>query len=382
MIPGKRVVPALFVSLALVGAAGAFQPQPAPAAPAVAPSQPAAQAPGAPKADMRRFGVADPVPKPAGAIRLATYNLENMFDDRDDPALSGDKNEDKDMTKPEAQRKALALAIRRIDADILCVEEVESKEALLWFRDGFLKDMGYTNVVSIDAGDDRGIEQAVLSRFPVSEEKNWVHRPLGGEHPDKAGRNANEFAGKPITFHRSPLRVTVQVPGFVENPAAGGTPVPPVAPPSPPQVYLLTLFVVHQKSGKDWEYWREKEAAQTVELAREIQEENPDRNIAILGDFNAAPGAPCMKIYMDAGLLDAFANAKPKDPAAITHESGKALDHILMNPALVHDFIPRTHFVLGTPARPADADWTRTLPPEGYGSDHYPVVVDLTPSDR
>ena len=80
--------------------------------------------------------------------------------------------------------------------------------------------------------------------------------------------------------------------------------------------------------------------------------------------------------------MDAFADASPKDSAAITHASGKALDHILMNPAVAHEYIARTRFVLGMQARPADADWQRDPPPEGYASDHYPVVVDLTASDR
>src|SRR5262245_48272417 len=110
------------------GSLALAQPPQAPAkSPGPAPAtvqQPPAAAPDAsgPKADPRRFGVAQPVPKPAGTIRLAAYNLENFFDDKDDPALSGDKD-DKEMTKPEAQRKALAETIHRVNPDILCVEE-------------------------------------------------------------------------------------------------------------------------------------------------------------------------------------------------------------------------------------------------------------------
>jgi hypothetical protein len=42
--------------------------------------------------------------------------------------------------------------------------------------------------------------------------------------------------------------------------------------------------------------------------------------------------------------------------------------------------VAETRFVLGTPQRPENADWRKTEPPAGYGSDHYPVVVDLNPS--
>ncbi len=47
---------------------------------------------------MRRFGQAEAPAKEAGTFRLTTYNIENLFDDVDDPTLSGD-NEDIDDTK-------------------------------------------------------------------------------------------------------------------------------------------------------------------------------------------------------------------------------------------------------------------------------------------
>lgn len=114
---------------------------------------------------MRRFGVAQAPETTPGAIRVTTYNIENLFDDVDDPELTGD-NDDIDDEKPLAELKAAARAIRLVDADVLCLQEVESLEALLAFRDAHLADMGYDHVVSIDAGTGRGIEQSVLSRFP------------------------------------------------------------------------------------------------------------------------------------------------------------------------------------------------------------------------
>jgi endonuclease/exonuclease/phosphatase family metal-dependent hydrolase len=366
--------------LSVVASSAVLAAQPPQPAPPTRPASDAASATAQPSAStpgLRRFGVEKPLPKPAGAFRLATYNLENLFDDADDPALSG-RFEDKDMTKPEPHRRALAAAIRAIDADVLAVQEVESKDALLWFRDQFLADMGYVHVASVDAGDERGIEQAVLSRFPITDVTNWPRLPLGGLHPDKAGRNANELAGKPITFHRSPLRVTITVSGIAPAPASPS--VTPAFTPSHP--YTLTLFVVHQKSGRDWEYWREKEAAATVRLVGDFVADHPDRNVIILGDFNAAPGAPSLRLYADAGLIDAFADADPKDRAVISHASGRAIDRIFFKAAAAREFLPRSRFILGTPALPEDADYRRTPPPDGYASDHYPVVVDLFATDR
>ena len=83
---------------------------------------------------MRRFG-GDEVPaKTNGAFRLTTYNIENLFDDVDDPTLT-DRNEDIDDTKPHHELLAAARAIREVNADVLCLQEIESREALDWFID-------------------------------------------------------------------------------------------------------------------------------------------------------------------------------------------------------------------------------------------------------
>lgn len=366
----SSVVGAVLAAAAAAGAACDRGESSAGAAPQPAGSVAAASPAAAPRSEPPgargpRFGSAEPTPKPAGALRFATYNIENLFDDKDDPALSGEY-EDIDDTKPAAHVEAAAAAIRRIDADILALQEVESEEALRAFRDAHLSGLGYDHLASIDAGDERGIEQAVLSRYPIVEAKNWPRMELGGVHPEKWGDGPNYNAGKPLTFHRSPLRVTVQVP------AAEGRPEP----------YELTLFIVHQKSGRDGDYWRRAEAARTVQLAAELTREDPDRNIIIAGDFNAVFRDAPMQTFRGAGFVDAFDVGRTPGPEYISHESGRRIDFILLNPAAVKEFIPQTRFVLGMPARPEGADWRTTPPPPGYASDHYPVVVDLTPVDR
>lgn len=324
-----------------------------------------------------RFGSPKAIDKPAGALRVAVYNVENLFDDKDDPALSG-RYEDSGNVKPIEQRRGVAAAIHAINADVLGLTEVESKEALLWFRDEFLKDMGYEHVASIDAGDERGIEQSVLSRYPIKDVKNWPKLSLGGTHPEKWGRDANDNAGQPITFHRSPLAVTIEVP-----PEAASKYVAPdgskVAAGKP---YQFTFIVVHQKSGGPGSYWREREAAKTLELIGEMQKAEPTRNIVLAGDFNAKPEDRAMKIYFDGGMVDLFAHRKRGDSTYITHESGRPIDFILMNAAAAKELIPETRFILGTPARPAGVDYRTTPGPQGYGSDHYPLVMDLVPADR
>lgn len=312
---------------------------------------------------MRRFGVAQAPETSPDAIRVTTYNVENLFDDIDDPALSGD-NEDIDDEKPEHELKSVARVIRRVDADVLCLQEVESEAALLAFRDAYLADMGYEHVISIDAGTARGIEQSVLSRFPLSNPRNWPGKKLGGVHPEKYGNARNWHAGEPITYRRSPLLVDVTVP----SDAAGNA-----------EPYRFTLAVVHHKSGRHAGYWREKETAELAQTLESIESADPTTNLVILGDFNALATDQSVKTYLDEGFTNVVEHRSKPAPAWVTHESGRAIDLILVNPAMKPEIVPGSAFVLGSPARPEGVNWRDVPTFEGYASDHYPVSVDVRP---
>ncbi len=356
--PRFRLLTPLGVAL-LATCSHAFQPEAtgvtapkAPAAPAVEPLFPP------------RFGTTEVPQRTPGSIRVATYNIENLFDDADDPALS-DRQEDIDDTKPEGQMDAVALAIRAIDADILCLQEIESRAALDWFMSGRLEDMGYAHIVSIDAGDERGIEQAILSRFPIVESKNWVHRPLGGVHPEKYGNGRNWHAGKDIVFHRSPLMGVVEVPASV----LGGD-----------EGYRLRVIVVHHKSGRYSDYWRDKETQGLLGALAEIDGETDPLPTLILGDFNAESDAPSVRAYLSSGFKDLIGDNPGPDTRWTSHESGRRIDLILANEAASAAADPDSEFVFGTPARPSEFSWRDLDTFPGYASDHYPVVVDLRPA--
>ena len=310
-------------------------------------------------------------PKAQGAIRLTTYNIENLFDDRDDLSLSGREDDcySQDKTiraKPEAQQAAVAKAIRAIDSDIIAVEEIESFDALIEFREKHLKGLGYDHVMSIDAGADRGIQQGVLSRFPIREARVWPQMPLPGIHPELYGDKPNFEAGKPIVFRRSPLYVRIEVPaGSRGNDAS----------------YDLSLFIVHHKSGKYNDYWREKETAAVVGLVANLMAIDPKANIAVLGDFNAEPADTSVKTYIDAGMVHAHQNGS-NDQSMQTHSSERAIDFILVNANLKAELVPGSAFAFGTPVLPAEADWRTAPTPSDYASDHCPVSVDIVPIDK
>src|SRR5690606_16591557 len=90
---------------------------------------------------VKRIGVERAPAKAAGAIRRAAYYVEHLFDARAGGYKPGVR---KDATpdKPAAHKRGVAETIRAIDADVIALQEVGSLEALLWFRDEYLKDAG------------------------------------------------------------------------------------------------------------------------------------------------------------------------------------------------------------------------------------------------
>jgi endonuclease/exonuclease/phosphatase family metal-dependent hydrolase len=317
-------------------------------------------------------GVRDAPERPAEAIRIASYNVLNLFDDRDDPSLEGraDDAHSYDKTvraKPREQLVAVAKAMREIDADVVGLQEIESREALIEFREEHLAGMGYDHVASVDVGYFRGVEQSVLSRFPIKEVRVWPVMHLGGEHPPLWRGRANRYAGDPLMWRRSPLMVTVEVPAGARGNA---------------EPYEMTLFVVHHKSGGGNEYWREGETRKVLELVEEIEERDRDANIVVLGDFNAQADDESMRMYFDGGMTDVFEDSDAPRDERVTHASGRIIDFILVNDEMEDELVEDSAFVYAVPLRPRGSDWRTTEPPAGFASDHLPVVVDIVPVDR
>ena len=320
------------------------------------------------------YGIEKARPKKTGALRLACYNAENLFDDFDDPTLSGEYDDIKETTTA-VRCRGIADAIRRLDADVLCLEEIESKRCLEWFNETYLKDMGYRYIASEDVGYYRGVEQSVLSRVPI--ESVTIYTGDDARIDDMKALQTDDAAkrlgGKwsepqsgedPKVFQRSPLRVDLKT----------------------DDGYALTVFVVHFKAGR-FDHQRELEALQTEQFVEEILQKDPDANVAVLGDYNGTPNDMNVKVLRqsDGGLVSAydwrFDKKAPRD-AYTTHASGRAIDFIVMSPGLAADCVDGSYFVLGTLHAASDWDFRKAdeiPPPEGYASDHYPVAIDFLP---
>ncbi len=340
------------------------------------------------------IGSAKAPKKGKDCVRLGAFNVENLFDDKDDPTLSGEYDDIKMTTDP-TRLANLAAAIRTLDADVLALEEVESEDCLRWFRDTFLKDLGYQYLASRDVGYYRGVEQGVLSRFPIEDVKTYPDVKLADAAArlpkDPAERKKQKWAEKgDLTkgFQRSPLHVRVRL----------------------PDGSALELFVLHLKSGpkKEFAHQREMEALSVVNLLDAVRSADKGAQIAVVGDFNAGPTDMAAKALREkslGGLISAYelrsgagrgskdedddgddeggAATKGDRRAYLTHsfvlpdKPGKpierTIDYILLSPGLFKKGAKGSFFVLSVPkALNPGAD-----KPAGYASDHNPLAVDL-----
>ncbi|MDQ7013376.1 MAG: endonuclease/exonuclease/phosphatase family protein [Planctomycetota bacterium] len=267
-----------------------------------------------------------------GELRLATFNVEELAAPMD-PSPSS-----------EAHLEAVAKAIRRSDADILALQGVQSLEAVRWFNQTYLSESGYTDIVSLDVGHSRGLENAVLSRVPITNSRVWPTLKIGGKHPSLAGGTPNPNSGKPIRFRRSPLMVQVQLPGE-------RTPI--------------TLFIVEHKGGNRFAYWREAEAKAIVRLASDL---GMHRRIVVLGSFHAPPDDPSLEAYTEGGFLNAIQH--DNGPEMATEASGDTTDLVLANRAALMSLDTANTFVVGLGD---DID--------GVQTEHFVVVIGVEQSD-
>ncbi len=314
---------------------------------------------------VNRYGQSKPRPKAPQAIRIATYNMLNLADHNDDPALSGE-HDDMQYALTKQRGEKLAEAIRAMDADVLALQEIESLEALTWFRDTYLDGMGYDYIASEDVGYYRGFECAVLSRYPLSDVEIWADADLMNLPRPGVGWTDVPAGTTSLGYARSPLKVVVDG----------------------PDGYKLLLVVLHHKSGGSYKWHREAEAIKTNQLVAAMREQDPSANIIVLGDFNAAPWDKSYRLYIENGMIDSLAHRTmqikydPDAPLYKTHESNRVLDYVLLNSAAHRELVLGSPHVYGTLMPPDSYDWRNDPHPPGYAADHYPVIVDLMPQDR
>lgn len=289
---------------------------------------------------------------PAKPIKIATYNMENMFDAYDDPYTNDIDIHNKGalLTKPVDEVQALARNIRALNADVIGLQEVENRGWLERFNKEYLSGMGYKAVELIEGNDNRGIDVAILSRFPLGPVVSYRHITL----PDSTASRQRRFSRDLLEVHVRP----------------DGAPA-------------FTVFVAHLKSrsgGKTATLQRLAEARAIRQIWDAKLKSTPKANFVFLADMNDNAQSATFRILQGRGAtIVKAAPAVAPDKTDYTEISKYAaekyppirFDYILASPTMSERM--KSCGVL----RPAPN--TKLYQDLRKASDHFPVwaVFDL-----
>jgi endonuclease/exonuclease/phosphatase family metal-dependent hydrolase len=274
------------------------------------------------------------VPVDSERLRLATFNVLNLFDNKDDPY----RDDDSTPAKPRTQLESLAALMREVNADVWALEEVENRGYLQRYLEVFLPDLGYRHVVHFEGNDNRGIDVCVVSRIPIGPVTSQRHREFPG--PD----------GNPMSFQRDILQVVLE----------------------PRQGSPFEMWVVHLKSNSGG-----SEAAEPIRLAearmlRRLLDERlsreADAKIVLCGDFNDVLESATITTIVGQGdyaLQSMLGDLPPGEKITYNEEPYREMiDFIFCSRAMLQLYVPQSYRI-------------RTGALDSNGSDHNPVFVDF-----
>jgi endonuclease/exonuclease/phosphatase family metal-dependent hydrolase len=272
-----------------------------------------------------------PKVEPKAELTVATYNILNLFDARDEPY----HNDEYTRVKPREELERLAKVIREISPDVLALQEVESRGYLGRFLDVFCAELGYQHLAHFEGNDLRGIDVCLVSRVPLGPVLSHRHVSF----PDETG--------KLMRFNRDLLCVEVR--------PVGGVP--------------FEVWVVHLKSksgGEASDVIRLAEATYIRKMLDERLSANPEARIIVCGDFNDDWSSPTLKRIVGSGStgLKCFADELPADQRITYNKEPyrSMIDFILCDPGMAQRYVKGSFAI-------------RAGTVESSGSDHNPVLA-------
>jgi endonuclease/exonuclease/phosphatase family metal-dependent hydrolase len=220
-----------------------------------------------------------------------------------------------ELKEKEINDKAImntARVIAAVDADVVALCEVEDRPGLLKFHDNVLLPIldltgrpGYTFSLVVDGNDLRGIDVAILSRFPISDIATHVF----------------DIPGAPAVFSRDCCEYFIEVPGVSGR---------------------LILMINHFSSRGTDPTGMKKRIFQSRRVAAiaDGRMQQGFTHLIVCGDLNDSPEKPGLgPLIQHPSLTDAIkkfaASIDPSGERLGTYETGKVqFDYLLMSPAV------------------------------------------------
>ncbi len=264
---------------------------------------------------------------PPAVVRVVSWNVHDLFDEVADP---GTLDPAVAPAEVEARLEAVAAVLRRLDADAVLLQEVEHLPLLRRLA----ARAGYPEARLLEGNDPRGIDVALLSRWPVT-----GYQGHGEERsPD----------GRPL-WPRDAVEAGLSVGGL--------------------RLVLVATHLSSHLSDPDGAR-RRLQAARLRELADLAAAADPGALVVAGGDLNDEASAPALApLFGDGRWLEVgrAADAAPATygPPPWTWSDGRlrqALDHLAVGAGQAGRVL---------------AGWVADGPDVAAASDHRPVVADL-----
>lgn len=267
---------------------------------------------------------APPAPAP-GTLRVATWNVHDLFDEVDRTSPPGTGDEVPTHAEVEAKLARVGRVLAALDADVVILQEVENLALLQRLAAGPLAGRGYR--AHLEEGfDPRGIDVGVLARVPVAR--------FASHLADRAPDGSRPWARDLVEVHLDTQRGPIAVLG----------------------AHLVSRL---DASADGRRLAQARAAREAIDAARAL----PGGPIVLLvGDLNDLPGSVPLAPLLSGGLVDLGASLAD---AGWTWSGGGArerLDYALVDPEHAGS-ITRVAVVANADAAAA--------------SDHRPLTVDL-----
>ncbi len=228
-------------------------------------------------------------------VTIATYNTYRFFDTVCDTGFCGSSDYEVQFTTTQYKEKVedVAAALRKIDADIVLLQEVEKKICM----EDLLEKIGdmYSEIYIGETGGDASVDVAVITKGTIID----TDKHLGSiPHPD----------GGTTTFTRAFLEVEIDF---------GGR--------------KIIVFSAHFKAkSNDDPDRRLAEAQAALEILKDTADDNPDALIVMGGDLNDTPNSLPIDTLEDSSELIRVAS-DCSDDATYYHNGPEAIDHIFFS---------------------------------------------------
>ncbi len=247
-------------------------------------------------------------------------------------------------------QKNTAQVVKDLDADIVCLVEVENRDVLQKFGKPIFKgNKQYAYNMLIRGNDDRGINVGLLSRYPIQ----WMRSHIS----DKS--NGHEI------FARDCLELKVEI-------AQGRF------------INILLNHFTSQRGGAAAAKRRQLQSGQ-VKAILTANYNLPQDAVVVMGDFNDTPDSPNLKSLLTMPELTDVLSAKFGNDLSLRwtyyYKKQQQIDYILTSSAITFrdaGIIRKGIFDLAKITNGAEKQYPTVTSPETSASDHGAVWADVS----